>query len=77
MEIKKLLVTNGPTIMILIIAIAAAYGGTVEAKTADNIQELRSDIKLQERSLDTLIKEAEQFVAEDIDYEIRAHYYRR
>ncbi len=61
--------------MILVISVAAAYGGFVESKTADNIQDLRSDIKFSEQELDTVITEVDQMVAEDIDFQIHALYY--
>lgn len=75
MSLKKLLISNGPTIMILVIAVAAAYGGFVEGKTADNIQGLQLDVKNQEQKVDNLIKESEQYILEDIDYLIRGIYY--
>lgn len=69
------MVTNGPTLMILVIAVAAAYGGYVEGQTADKIQDLRSEIKFEEQNLETMINQANQMIAEDIDYQIRALYY--
>ncbi len=75
MNLKKLLISNGPTIMILVIAVAAAFGGFVEGKTADNIQGLQLDVKNQEQKVDNLIKESEQYILEDIDYFIRGIYY--
>lgn len=75
MDYKKLLVSNAPTIMILVIAVAAAFGGFVEGKATDNIQGLQLDVKNQEQKADSIIKDAEQFIAIDIDYEIRAIYY--
>ncbi len=75
MNLKKLLISNGPTIMILVIAVAAAFGGFVEGKSADNIQGLQLDVKNQEQKVDNLIKDSEQYILEDIDYLIRGIYY--